>query len=1258
MLLSRSFERIFASVIVCTVLIFIFPMQNVSAETQKLTAVRYELDKDVSFSVGGGERLSDKDDFVYGGHSLGSLSINGKATAEGRYNDFYAYAATGDLTLRYAPSLSDYKTSNEKNWTLIDSDAEKISGVDLGGDIDMGAILVQRSSDGNSWDEYKPVSKTDVFDDNKSELTNFYTIKVSDIKKGMYYRVSVAYEMKKKTGSKKVETLFGDWEYKDVFTIKRFIEVYKFYVGYGADPVSFRDIDGEVSDDPASFRNGFSISKGGTSFETTVSINGGRTKSVNNNDVFTEPGKYEFKVKSELGKEYTHTITITEGLTQKSLKPKVYENGNKDGYSGEGKANSGMASYGKNSLSSVIIAQDAEKNLVTSKVKGVDAYGINGSKLCSFYMRVDNPGGNYEIADDDYGKDKDEKVMEAKVGKVGKGVLLIQKSSDNVNWKKIDSDYYADGLHTSDYSEHYAGNGYYKIYSPNGAEMQKGLYLRITYAYNVKRKGSKENNRCVEVYNIYLCSNNLDAVTFHNLTLENQTSSIKDDENKNGKTIADYELHKGAETLLSGSSTVTGFEIDTKMNPTVSISVKRDGKEISVPQDKRFKETGKYTVTLTSKVGSKRELTLYVDRRSSEEILQGYFGEGFIRGKRIYDESKSVPVFECGHSFYCINKTDTRFRAIKGNLKSLDSRNSIFISQSNAEKIKAISEPDFKPGYYKGVFTTRPDDEEYPGDYLTITFQFCMIEEGTAPGPQKNQQVLEQYSSQNISDFYPMYYGVTEKVNNVDVTVAFADRKAAVDFAVKLEKQKVEELPDGTYQYEDAEKNVQKVNYRDNKSLMEALNEFAEKRIQPYYFDLTKTYKFQTIEKKEIETIDDLRKLGYNKSFIVAGKGERENLSKKGRYEKTLISPKPYYYLQKQGNTTVSGCHDFQFVKDKHGYDSDSFYITDCEGNKYHIGYGEDVGKALQEQGCKSGTVTIHETTCYKDSVEYEATFIAKDDNTAELEFTYSKEGSEESLTFKQDESHDIQADYFKLDSLTDSLDPYSIVRVTNKEVSGEKPFYAVTDQLDANNPPIFAAKGEYEVAVINRLGYSYSFNVSVSGNAEVILDFQGEGENISTVYGAKNVQLPKLTKTGYTLTGFEDENGKIITNEIAEILYKGNTVLKAVWEAKQYQLTLLNADGSQYKTMIVAFDAENQLPIPDAEEGKEFVCWMNNGTPVESNVFTLTTESDITLTATFKDKEVTSNKRFIPIIGAVLAVGVIIAVIVIKKRGGKRHEK
>ena len=75
---------------------------------------------------------------------------------------------------------------------------------------------------------------------------------------------------------------------------------------------------------------------------------------------------------------------------------------------------------------------------------------------------------------------------------------------------------------------------------------------------------------------MYLCSNELSAVTFHNMSV---SDTLKETLGLDNET--DVEVYKKAETLVSGSGTVTGFSVDTSLNPTVKYSITRNGTAVS-----------------------------------------------------------------------------------------------------------------------------------------------------------------------------------------------------------------------------------------------------------------------------------------------------------------------------------------------------------------------------------------------------------------------------------------------------------------------------------------------------------------------------------------------------------------------------------------------------------------------------------------------------------------------------------------------------
>ena len=147
------------------------------------------------------------------------------------------------------------------------------------------------------------------------------------------------------------------------------------------------------------------------------------------------------------------------------------------------------------------------------------------------------------------------------------------------------------------------------IYTPDGQELIKGLYVRVLYAYMAYQKSSKTTNRYVEEYDMYLCSSELDAVTFHNLSISDKLTDSFGDLDET--TVS---MYKHAETIQSGKGTVTGFEIDTTLNPTVKYTVEKDGKDVTIPENHKFTENGRYTININSAVGDKKTVTIYVDK--------------------------------------------------------------------------------------------------------------------------------------------------------------------------------------------------------------------------------------------------------------------------------------------------------------------------------------------------------------------------------------------------------------------------------------------------------------------------------------------------------------------------------------------------------------------------------------------------------------------------------------------------------------------
>ncbi len=1193
--------------------------------------------------------------FSYGKSSIGTFNLSGPVNKESTINGYAAFAATDSLTLGYSYD-GDYQTGEKESWNLYSDSGKSVMDISLRQKVGNGVFIVQKSTDQTNWENAFAV--VNLFSDKNVNRENLYTITDSELRQGTYYRVTIAYELRIKTG----ETTGSWWPPElpsDIFTQVFCVEVYEFYACYGSSQISLRNLSsGESLSDGSVVQDGFIIDPNDSANQVAVKCNTGPFIQVNSQTTFTESGKYTITVSTPLYQVFTYFIEVSGGLKTSALFPVVYQNKKNDEYTITNRVD-GNAAFGAVSHTSLTIGQNSSTSIVKASHNGFDAFGIAGSNV-SIYMKLQEDtysSEGWEIVTDTWGKKDSQTIDGVHVGQVNSGALLIQTSSDGTNWCNVDKGRYASGLYSTDYEAYFQGKGEVLIYTPDGTDVLNGVYVRILYAYEIKNSSSKEDYRIIEEYKFYLCNSELDAVTFHNLSIEQDLETILSEYDE---TVVD--VYQRAETMLSGGYTVTGFQIDTSLNPTVSYTIARNGAMYQLPATSVVSATGKYVIHLTSAVNTTKDVVLFVDRMRTDAALKYYFGDSFISGKRIYSDNRYA-VYEGGLTSYQILAVDENHLPLGGHITNMSSGETIDISSTRDGKSGTLT----APGFYEAVLSTNPSFEtaESSGDCRTFVFHFTIIEEGTAPGPLVNQNSLKSFIGTNISDAYPKYYGLTyPSATKGDITLAFASREAAISYAVKFEEGLVEPQSDGSFRYKGPFTIAgQKVKYESSWDVQDAVKYFAAQAVEVCAFDLSETFTVTTLEDEILEATENYRQLELNSSIVVFGDGqESQFFTPIAEHALPIISPKPYSYLTPgKDGTTYSGYNDFEFIRDKYGCDSDSVVILDAEGNVYPIRYGEGVGRQLEALGCPSGVVTICESTVYNDTAEYQAVFIAEGDNTARITLAYYLDGEEKYCTLAQDlPNESIIAEAFSIEEIKDELDPYCLVIVKQ----GADKYYCVADETprDAWSNP-----GRYTIKVVNRLGYSYVFSVDVVESDLATISFAGEGTEavgyILSRFGEQNVQLPDVSRYGYTLVGFVDENGILYKNEIPTLPYRGSVTLNAVWEAKQYQLTLQDGSGSDISTMAIDFGKPYQLPVPALDEGYAFEGWLLDGVLLDDEIFTLKTESNITLVArttytehaTESSSEEANTKRsssiwFVIVIAvAVLIVGFLASII--KKR-------
>ncbi|SDB54360.1 hypothetical protein [Butyrivibrio sp. INlla16] len=431
----------------------------------------------------------------------------------------------------------------------------------------------------------------------------------------------------------------------------------------------------------------------------------------------------------------------------------------------------------------------------------------------------------------------------------------------------------------------------------------------------------------------------------------------------------------------------------------------------------------------------------------------------------------------------------------------------------------------------------------------------------------------------------------------------------------------VEPQEDGTYRYKGKMIFAQKDKYVSAIDLTDAIYKFAEEAVFISYFDLTDDFTYATLRDDDLKnSIDDLRSYKLGKSAVVFAPGEKEKLCKLDVLP--VISDKPcYYIIPGKAGSTKKDHTDFKLTRDEHGYDSDKAYLTDKNGKKYDLEYGESVGKQLNKAGCPSGIVYITEETCYGQvGNPYEAIFIADGDNTGKLGITCYEDGIQSMKTFTQeDDGETLEVETFKISSISDELDPYSIIKVISP--SNETTYYVA----DQEYTRVWADQGEYRISLINRLGFSFSVTINVKASEYATISFEGDGtdniESIVTKKNEENIELPELTREGYTLLGFEDEQGIRYSKQISQISFVGNKKLKPVWEANKYKLIYKDASGKDIKAVEVEYGGKYELETFEWDDNVLFMGWTREGKLLDQGIISVDKQEDIVLIPRFEEK-------------------------------------
>jgi len=286
-----------------------------SAEEHYILVSSYETKKDYDYS-----KSEPVDEMSFGKESLGKFKVSGNTNSSTKYKDtnekeYVAYGlSSGQLSFSY--EYDGYLLDENGEHYLADETRKKYNGAKLGAKINKGILNIQKSFDGDDWENVgNPI--VNFFEDNQDGVTGFYTTDGKDLAIGTFYRVTIAYMTSENI----------DWKLDpDTYHI----EVYEFFACTNTGRISLHDIGNDVKSynsdeysvevlekgetiyDGGTTISGFKIDTLGASY--TVTVNG---KEANDGDKFTNSGKYIVKAKTKLGKETTTTVYVFKGGNDK-----------------------------------------------------------------------------------------------------------------------------------------------------------------------------------------------------------------------------------------------------------------------------------------------------------------------------------------------------------------------------------------------------------------------------------------------------------------------------------------------------------------------------------------------------------------------------------------------------------------------------------------------------------------------------------------------------------------------------------------------------------------------------------------------------------------------------------------------------------------------------------------------------------------------------------------------------------------------------
>lgn len=845
-------------------------------------------------------------------------------------------------------------------------------------------------------------------------------------------------------------------------------------------------------------------------------------------------------------------------------------------------AGSGEEVYGKNENGEDILIG---KNSIAIKMK----YNYSSSTNLT-----GKDGYTWSICDDTY---KSTINGMSGVGVVGKGAVIVEKfvpsaekdsPASRNDWKRLNefSGTETNGLHTVNFFGEYSPETYtspFVLYTPDGDDLQKGVFVRITVAYEIYRTetykkflGTGKRNvhkNIVEETVFYLC-NTSGEVVFENLYYESGTSEEVPEEE-----ITTSTEQKGG-PISNNQGAIDGFRVDMRgWNYDVTYHYNDSTNAIACTDGQVFTDTGKYRFVIRSKIGVIREKTVYIHEKTDARNIEAYFGDGLISSDsiRVFAPGETYPVYVKGHvTVKTENENATlmkhapivgRVYLLNGDWSSID-RDASGMPVGTPVAEKAANDHDWSfsdlpAGNYEAVFANNEDyfNGTATGDTYKFVWRFSVAEEGQAP--MVNVELL--YQQLGFCDYESKHYVTRLATKGAgDLLVVFTDESAAYEFACKYLV--------STVIHEDSEYVFDGITYDNEPQMLTELRQKARTMVEEHYYDATDVSTYLTLKESVLtpilsETPTDEEKAEYD-AFVGILDRELERdvlvfLSEEYREYAAIGEPflndRVMAYVDENGDIVLED-NPIYFISIA-DFESESVVLyLDGTDVSYSLPYGVPVQAFLESKNAPTGRYRIVESNP-SGSVEYHAIYIRRADisTTVTFERVYNNNLITQTLG-KVNSGIRLRANNFKITDITNDLDPYGLIKIKK---DGEDAFVYQIDEFQSI--PVIDEEGSYEITVIDRLGNSATFFIDIFNAKKMYMFTLEDGTNqllSESAYGGKVFTLPILTSQNPNLEfyGWEDADGNVY-NDTYVFNSPENVRLKAVWHYASVNINVYDGD-------------------------------------------------------------------------------------------------